>query len=143
MSNLGSDDIYVYHQPRPRRNPWQPSSPASWADRLRGKLKPYEEDVETITNPFYWVYLLVAFGILTLVLLGFYWILQGAKTAVAKKNAMTNARLRMLQQPQVIPPQALLGDGCGNPSNTFQVDNRGTSRKFAGVEIVLLETTPF
>lgn len=102
------ENIFVYRQP-PRRNflgdlglkprrfaPVKPLSPSrpSWTDRFRrSKVEDGDEDW---TDPTYWIYLLVAFGVLTLVLLGFYYILQSARTAVARKEMQSNQERALL-----------------------------------------------
>lgn len=123
--NAPDEKIFVFKQPpRPK--------PRSWTDHMRQKLERFEGDSDTLTDPLYWVYLLVAFGVLALVLLGFYWILQNARAAVARKKAWANqevirARRGHRNSFEALPPA--IGNSSNaftnSPSNTFQIDNSG------------------
>jgi len=147
--NLGPPDeqIYVYQQPtrpswgglfagtagdRPRRD-----EPISWTERLQQKLNKLQGHKD-LTEPMYWVYLLIAFALLALVLVGFYWILQSARVAVLKKQIMTRQAIAaaVASATAPLPPRgagrvrALPLDTYGNSptaivSPNLNIDNSG------------------
>src|SRR5579872_1026642 len=129
------EEIFVYRQPNRKggflesfESPFEPPFPSfqyespqpikseSLLDRFRKQWEPYEGEAGTWTDPMYWVYLLIAFAILVLVVLGFYWILQSARVAVARKDAKTNRMLAASNQMGMM--------NTNSNSNLFSAMNR-------------------
>lgn len=98
--NGPGERIFVYKQPQrqghtfTKRKTVSTTSSPSFSERLTDKIDQYQNDEGSFTDPMYWIYLLVAFGILTFVVLGFYWILQAGRAAVARKRVATTLAIR-------------------------------------------------